>query len=116
MTSHTYGRHWPALRAAILNRDARVCHYCGGHANTVDHQTPKAEGGTDDPDNLVAACGACNSARSLQWNRTHRRFFLTQTRRATSPPDREQNPPMRPPVGVLAAIMSGDAEDRPEAG
>lgn len=53
------------------------CHYCGvetrlpirswgrldpDHA-TIDHKKPKARGGTNDPDNLVLACNACNNAK-----------------------------------------------------
>jgi 5-methylcytosine-specific restriction endonuclease McrA len=32
-------------------------------ANTVDHIIPVAKGGTDDPENLVAACRKCNFSK-----------------------------------------------------
>ena len=32
-------------------------------ANTVDHIVPVAKGGTDDPENLVAACRKCNFSK-----------------------------------------------------
>jgi len=32
-------------------------------ANTCDHVIPVARGGSDDPDNLVAACKRCNFSR-----------------------------------------------------
>jgi hypothetical protein len=67
-----YGATWQRTRRAILTRDHHVCAYCGAHANTVDHVVPRIEGGTDDPANLVAACGSCNSARSLAWLRANR--------------------------------------------
>jgi 5-methylcytosine-specific restriction endonuclease McrA len=31
---------------------------------TVDHLRPRNSGGTDEPDNLVAACHSCNSVTS----------------------------------------------------
>lgn len=56
------------LRFEILRRDSHACRYCGAKAPdaelTVDHVTPKALGGTDDPTNLVAACRPCNSGKS----------------------------------------------------
>jgi hypothetical protein len=57
------------LRFEILRRDGFRCYYCGTRGNetgsglTVDHVTPTALGGTDLPENLVAACGDCNSGK-----------------------------------------------------
>lgn len=55
-------------RYEILKRDGHACRYCGGAAPdvrlTVDHVTPTALGGSDDPSNLVAACGDCNAGKS----------------------------------------------------
>lgn len=51
-------------RFEVLKRDNHTCRYCGGTAPdailTVDHVTPVALGGSDDPSNLVAACRDCN--------------------------------------------------------
>lgn len=56
------------LRYEILRRDQHTCRYCGDSAPdvklTVDHVLPVALGGSDDPTNLVAACGPCNSGKS----------------------------------------------------
>jgi HNH endonuclease len=56
------------LRFEILRRDGFVCRYCGAQAPdvelTVDHVTPKALGGRDEPENLVAACRPCNTGKS----------------------------------------------------
>lgn len=56
------------LRFEILRRDNHTCRYCGGTAPdvalTVDHVVPTALGGTDAPENLVAACRDCNSGKS----------------------------------------------------
>jgi hypothetical protein len=54
---------WDAVRKRILERDKRVCHYCGEAADTVDHKNPVVSGGTDDEDNLVTACRSCNTKK-----------------------------------------------------
>lgn len=55
-------------RYEVLRRDNHACRYCGGMAPdvklTVDHVTPVALGGTDDPSNLVAACRDCNAGKA----------------------------------------------------
>jgi hypothetical protein len=55
-------------RYEVLRRDNHTCQYCGGVAPevtlTVDHVTPVALGGSDDPSNLVAACKDCNAGKS----------------------------------------------------
>lgn len=55
-------------RYEVLRRDNHTCRYCGGSAPdvalTVDHVTPVALGGTDDPANLVAACKDCNAGKT----------------------------------------------------
>lgn len=51
------------IAAWVLDRDGRVCRWCGKEATTVDHLTARADGGTDDLQNLAAACLACNSSR-----------------------------------------------------
>jgi hypothetical protein len=53
-------------RHEVLRRDDFTCRYC--HATdaplTIDHVTPTALGGTDEPSNLVAACKDCNAGKS----------------------------------------------------
>ena len=51
---------WRKRRAIILKMHDYCCAYCGDEANTVDHVIPMSKGGTDDPNNLVAACSNCN--------------------------------------------------------
>ena len=55
-------------RYEVLKRDNHACRYCGGIAPDVklhvDHVIPKSLGGTDKPDNLVAACKDCNLGKS----------------------------------------------------
>jgi len=56
------------LRYEILRRDNHTCRYCGGSAPdvvlTVDHVQPVALGGSDLPENLVAACKDCNAGKT----------------------------------------------------
>lgn len=54
------------LRFEILRRDNYRCFYCKTDEKklTVDHVIPVALGGTDDPTNLVAACGTCNGGKT----------------------------------------------------
>lgn len=54
------------LRFEVLKRDNYTCRYCRASDGelTIDHVTPVALGGTDRPNNLVAACVACNSGKT----------------------------------------------------
>jgi len=58
---------WYALRFQILARDKFICQYCGRGAPDVmlevDHKIPVSEGGTNEPDNLITACVACNRGK-----------------------------------------------------
>jgi len=51
---------WRKIRQEILKRDEYRCAYCGHAATQIDHVTSLDKGGTDEPDNLVAACATCN--------------------------------------------------------
>lgn len=57
----------PKQRFAVLQRDNFTCVYCGLGPPvvelTVDHRVPVAKGGTSHPDNLCAACEACNAGK-----------------------------------------------------
>lgn len=52
-------------RANVLVRDDYTCQYCSKKSNnmTIDHVIPKNRGGTDTWENLVAACGKCNTKK-----------------------------------------------------
>jgi hypothetical protein len=60
--AHGSSRMWRSRRAIILKMHDNLCAYCGDEAYTVDHVIPIELGGTDHPENLVAACLRCNSA------------------------------------------------------
>lgn len=65
-----YGSAWDRLRARILKRDAGICQPClqDGHVHQgteVDHKIPKAQGGTDDEDNLQTICHERHKAKTV---------------------------------------------------
>lgn len=52
-------------RKNILRRDGHTCQYCG-HVEvqlTIDHILPRARGGVESWENLVAACVKCNNKK-----------------------------------------------------
>lgn len=65
----------PGLRFAVQAKSPfGVCWYCGEGCNgrlNFDHQTPVAQGGSDDLANLVCSCESCNQ---MKGNRTVEEF------------------------------------------
>jgi len=64
-TSAGYER---AVAMAEILLSGSACYYCGypalnGRKMQTDHVTPTQWGGTDTPDNLVAACRVCNQRK-----------------------------------------------------
>lgn len=59
---------WYSLRWKIFDRDAFTCQYCGRRAPDVilhvDHIIPVSDGGTDNEDNLITSCSACNIGKN----------------------------------------------------
>jgi len=66
LTAAGGSRAWRATVAFVLARDAYTCHMirngapCGHPATTANHIIPRRFGGSDEPDNLEAACAPCN--------------------------------------------------------
>lgn len=65
----------PQLRLApsrrnIFHRDGWACRYCGAHGHgvklTLDHVTPRCQGGKNSWENLVTACSRCNGRKGGQ--------------------------------------------------
>lgn len=55
----------PVNRREVLRRDKSACQYCGSKKNlTLDHVIPRSKGGNHVWDNVVTACGTCNSKKS----------------------------------------------------
>jgi 5-methylcytosine-specific restriction endonuclease McrA len=69
-------------RKNILRRDSYKCGYCGRSdlPLTIDHILPKAKGGNDSWENLIAACTLCNNRKGdktpeeAEMNLRHRPF------------------------------------------
>lgn len=69
-----YGKAWDRLRLVVLARDFHLCQCpecLGGQkrvrtATHVDHIKPKAQGGTDDLDNLRAINAECHQRVTLE--------------------------------------------------
>lgn len=57
------GRHTAAEVENLFKEYSGFCCYCGGKATTIDHVIALSAGGSDDIDNLVPACGRCNSGK-----------------------------------------------------
>ena len=62
------------LRRTVRTLYAFACGYCGvteaevGSYLTIDHYQPEGAGGSDEIENLVYACHACNLHKSTAWN------------------------------------------------
>lgn len=65
-----------SLRFEVLKRDGFRCLYCGStplqSALRVDHVVPVAEGGGDEPSNLITSCFDCNSGKAARRLEDHR--------------------------------------------
>jgi HNH endonuclease len=62
-----------AIREQVRRRAQYACEFCGrseiniGSQLTIDHFHPKSKGGSDDLDNLIYACHACNEYKYNYW-------------------------------------------------
>lgn len=68
-TERGYGHTWRKLRIQVLKRDNYLCvaHMAKGQlveATDVDHIVNKANGGTDDMDNLQSLCSPCHKEKT----------------------------------------------------
>ena len=72
----------PVDEAAIYERDGYMCLYCGSThvALTIDHIEALNNGGPHCQDNLLVACGRCNSSKGVkpleEWLQTQPRALV----------------------------------------
>lgn len=64
-----YNAQWVKTRSLILRRDGYLCQPClmlgrPTQATEVDHVVPKANGGSDEWDNLQSICRECHSTKT----------------------------------------------------
>ncbi|MFI2810153.1 HNH endonuclease [Microbulbifer sp. JSM ZJ756] len=70
-TERGYGYRWRKRRLVVIRKDKGLCQSClkaglavqGSH---VDHIKPKAQGGTDDLENLQLLCKPCHLRKTAQ--------------------------------------------------
>jgi 5-methylcytosine-specific restriction endonuclease McrA len=58
-----FRRHAALSRRGVFLRDGGQCQYCGRRADSIDHVVPRSRGGSHTWENVVAACGRCNSTK-----------------------------------------------------
>lgn len=91
---------WLKQRWLILERDSFTCQYCGQSAPNVvlhvDHKIAVADGGTDDENNLVSACSACNLGKeAARW-----RVPVVSVRKAACVPE-----PRQPRISLASKVI-----------
>jgi 5-methylcytosine-specific restriction endonuclease McrA len=91
-------------RLRIYVRDRFTCQYCGERKAadelTLDHITPRASDGRSTPENLVAACVACNNRKGNRTPEEARMPLLTSQHKLR--------------VGLDRVMLCHYAESRPE--
>lgn len=70
-TERGYGHKWRKQRGRALRRDGHLCQECLKNgiitkATEVDHILNKANGGTDDLDNLQSLCNPCHKEKTVR--------------------------------------------------
>jgi len=70
-TDAHYGQRWEKISKRYL-RDHPYCERCGRPSEVVHHIIERADGGTDDYDNLMALCRACHTAIHNKRERVYR--------------------------------------------
>jgi 5-methylcytosine-specific restriction endonuclease McrA len=83
-------------RQLAFDRQGGRCFYCGvlmwqgaasglpGLRCTAEHLVPRGEGGTDRPDNIVAACAHCNATRHKRKKPPTPTLYRAQVQRRVS--------------------------------
>jgi 5-methylcytosine-specific restriction endonuclease McrA len=64
VTTWRYQRLPKWSKSGVLRRDNYVCAFCKGKANTIDHITPRSQGGKNTWTNTISACLKCNNKKA----------------------------------------------------
>lgn len=77
--AESYGADYRRNRAIALRRDKwqcqiRLADVCTGRATDCDHIVPRSQGGSNDVQNLRAACKACHKKKTAQEGGGNRRL------------------------------------------
>jgi 5-methylcytosine-specific restriction endonuclease McrA len=73
-------------RNLVHKRDGHKCQYCGSTRGlTIDHVIPRSKGGKDTWENMVTACGVCNTRKG---DKMLADTGMRLARRPTAPPNR----------------------------
>lgn len=93
----------PGLAAAVRQRDGNCCRYCGHHVDwkdrrsakrgTYDHVIPR---GPATLENIVVACGGCNSAKGARTPDEARMPLIPPAGRSRSEPSPDLDPDLDP--------------------
>lgn len=77
-----------AVRRRVLERQHYRCYYCGANLKGnkgrtrhvhIDHRTPPDRGGSNDEENLVAACQTCNVRKSNRTVWEYRKYIIKRS-------------------------------------
>lgn len=73
-------REWRAKRRAVIARDP-VCRRCWRRGSAeADHIIARADGGTDDMDNLQGVCRYCHASKTARESAARRRKAMRDER------------------------------------
>lgn len=59
----------------VIKKCDGCCWFCGREAKTIDHATPRSQGGINQIDNLLPACVWCNNTKADQSVRSYRKYL-----------------------------------------
>ena|SRR5229473_6059061 len=67
--------HWKQLSRLVKRRDGAQCQICGDQAGDsycvlhAHHITPRSQGGTDAPSNVITLCDLCHAVVTRRWHK-----------------------------------------------
>lgn len=101
-------KKWKELRRRVLEEEAHICRWCGGHATQVDHlvELDRAPELAYERDNLAAACQPCNSRRGSTYQSKRKARDAQNSDRVFGA--RPQTTP--PPYLGVSSTDDGDAD------